>query len=70
MAFYTGAPLSNNPLPVEGKQPLLRSLGASVSEGFNEGPFVSWGEESRLARLNIDPSAERYTGAGQSDVCR
>ncbi|MFA1661600.1 hypothetical protein ACDX32_19570 [Klebsiella quasipneumoniae] len=60
MAFYTGAPLSNNPLPVEGKQPLLRSLGASVSEGFNEGPFVSWGEESRLARLNIDPSAERY----------
>jgi hypothetical protein len=34
---------------------------ASVSEGFNEGPFVSWGEESRLARLNIDPSAERYS---------
>jgi hypothetical protein len=27
MAFYTGAPLSNNPLPVEGEQPLLRSLG-------------------------------------------
>jgi hypothetical protein len=41
MAFYTGAPPSNNPA-VEGEQPLLRSLGASVSEGFNEGPFVSW----------------------------
>ncbi|EPC3761962.1 hypothetical protein ACRZET_002625 [Klebsiella michiganensis] len=61
MAFYTGAPLENNPLPVEGQQPLLSSLGSSVSEGFNEGPVVSWGEESRLARLNMDPNADRYS---------
>lgn len=61
MAFYTGAPLSNNALPVEGEQPLLRTLGTSVSEGFNEGPIVSWGEESQLARLNMDPAAERYS---------
>lgn len=61
MAFYTGAPIENNPLPVEGQQPLLSSLGTSVSEGFNEGPIVSWGEESRLARLNMDPNADRYS---------
>lgn len=61
MTFYTGAPQKGNILPVEGEQPLLRSLGAEVSEGFNQGPIVSWGEESRLARLNIDPNAERYS---------
>lgn len=61
MTFYTGGPLNNNALPVEGEQPLLSTLGAAVSQGFNEGPIVSWGEESRLARLNMDPAAERYS---------
>lgn len=59
MTFYTGRPVDD--LPVSGESPLGSSLAAEVAEGFNQGPIVSWGEQSRLDRLNADPSAERVT---------
>lgn len=61
MTFYTGRPTAGNALPVEGDIPLSQALGAEVSAGFNSGPVVAWGEQSRLDRLNADPAAERIS---------
>lgn len=61
MTFYTGRPTVGNALPVEGEIPLSQALSAEVAEGFNSGPLVAWGEQSRLDRLNADPTAERVT---------
>jgi hypothetical protein len=56
MTFYTSDPLPNNQLPLQETAPLGQSLAAEFREGLNQGPVASWGEESRLAQLNSDPS--------------